>query len=84
MKKLISFALVVIMIASLFTLCVSFVFAEGEYDAEVLNADGTKIADLNLSELTDFAPAGTKMAGWDGYTIKLLKDVTTANTVFLV
>ena len=84
MKKLISFALVVIMIASLFTLCVSFVFAEGEYDAEVLNAEGTKIADLNLSELTDFGAAGTKMAGWDGYTIKLLKDVTTANSVFLV
>ena len=84
MKKLISFALVVIMIASLFTLCVSFVFAEGEYDAEVLDAEGTKIADLNLSELTDFGAAGTKMAGWDGYTIKLLKDVTTANSVFLV
>ena len=84
MKKLISFALAVIMIASLFTLCVLFVFAEGEYDAEVLNAEGTKIVDLNLSELTDFGAAGTKMAGWDGYTIKLLKDVTTANTVFLV
>lgn len=84
MKKLISFALVVIMIASLFTLCVSFVFAEGEYDAEVLDAEGTKIADLNLSELMDFGAAGTKMAGWDGYTIKLLKDVTTANSVFLV
>lgn len=84
MKKLISFALAVIMIASLFTLCVLFAFAEGEYDAEVLNAEGTKIADLNLSELTDFGAAGTKMAGWDGYTIKLLKDVTTANTVFLV
>ncbi len=84
MKKLISFALVVIMIASLFTLCVSFVFAEGEYDAEVLDAEGTKIADLNLSELTNFGAAGTKMAGWDGYTIKLLKDVTTANSVFLV
>ena len=84
MKKLISFALAVIMIASLFTLCVLFVFAEGEYDAEVLNAEGTKIADLNLSELTDFGAAGTKMAGWDGYTIKLLKDVTTANTVYLV
>ena len=84
MKKLISFALAVSMIASLFTLCVLFVFAEGEYDAEVLNAEGTKIADLNLSELTDFGAAGTKMAGWDGYTIKLLKDVTTANTVYLV
>ena len=84
MKKLISFALAVIMIASLFTLCVLFAFAEGEYDAEVLNAEGTKIADLNLSELTDFGAAGTKMAGWDGYTIKLLKDVTTANTVYLV
>ena len=84
MKKLISFALAVIMIASLFTLCVLFVFAEGEYDAEVLNAEGTKIADLNLSELTNFGAAGTKMAGWDGYTIKLLKDITTANTVYLV
>ena len=84
MKKLISLALAVIMIASLFTLCMLFVFAEGEYDTEVLNAEGTKIADLNLSELTDFGAAGTKMAGWDGYTIKLLKDVTTANTVYLV
>ncbi len=84
MKKLISFALAVVMIASLFTLCAPFVFAEGEFDAEVLNAEGTKISDLNLSDLKDFGSAGTKMATWDGYTIKLLKDVTTANTVFLV
>ena len=86
MKKLLSFALAVIMIASLFTVCSLFVFAEGEpaYDAEVLNVDGTKIADLNFSDLKDFGAAGTKMADWDGYTIKLLKDITTENTIHLV
>lgn len=84
MKRFLSITLALIMILSFSVIGNTVTFAEEQpaYDAEVLNPDGTKAADLNLSELSNFAPARAKVA--DGQTVRLLKDVSTAKTVFLV
>lgn len=89
MKKFLSLLLAIVMVLSLLTVNTA-VFAEGEptYDAELLNAEGTKVADLNLSELCgDFhtvKPTWESKSIQDGYTIKLLKDVALTSPVILI
>ena len=78
--------LAAVLVLSLFAVNTA-VFAEDApaYDAEVLGADGTKVADLNLADLcVSWNDSAAKMAAWDGYTIKLLKDVTLTSQVILV
>lgn len=84
MKRFLSITLALIMILSLAIIGNTATFAEDvpAYDAEILDANGNKVGDLNLSDLSNFGPAREKVA--DGQTVRLLKDVTTANTVYLV
>ena len=85
MKKFVALLLATLMVFSLFAVN-TVVFAEDApaYDAEVLNTDGEKAADLNLSDLCSWNDSAAKMEAWDGYTIKLLKDVELTSEVFLV
>ena len=78
--------LAAVLVLSLFAVNTA-VFAEDApaYDAEVLGADGTKVADLNLADLcVGWEDSATKMAAWDGCTIRLLRDVTLESQVILV
>ena len=78
--------LAAVLVLSLFAVNTA-VFAEDApaYDAEVLGADGTKVADLNLADLcVGWEDSATKMAAWDGCTIRLLRDVTLTSQVILV
>lgn len=86
MKRFLSLLLATVMVFSLLAVN-TVVFAEDApaYDAEVLNTDGEKAADLNLSDLcVSWNDSAAKMAAWNGYTIKLLKDVTLTSQVILV
>ena len=84
MKKFVALLLAALMVFSLFAVNTVVFAEEPVYDAEVLGADGIKVDDLNLSELCSWNDSAAKMAAWDGYTIKLLKDVTLTSEVFLV
>ena len=78
--------LAAVLVLSLFAVNTA-VFAEDApaYDAEVLGADGTKVADLNLADLcVGWEDSATKMAAWDGCTIRLLRDVALESQVILV
>ena len=86
MKRFLSMLLAAVLVLSLFAVNTA-VFAEDApaYDAEVLGADGTKVADLNLADLcVGWEDSATKMAAWDGCTIRLLRDVTLESQVILV
>ena len=86
MKRFLSMLLAAVLVLSLFAVNTA-VFAEDApaYDAEVLGADGTKVADLNLADLcVGWEDSATKMAAWDGCTIRLLRDVTLTSQVILV
>ena len=84
MKKFVALLLATLMVFSLFAVNTAVFAEEPAYDAEVLGADGEKAADLNLSELSGWDVSAEKMAGWNGYTIRLLRDVTLTRQVSLV
>ena len=84
MKKFVALLLATLMVFSLFAVNTAVFAEEPVYDAEVLGADGIKVDDLNLSDLCSWNDSAAKMAAWDGYTIKLLKDVKLTSEVFLV
>ena len=84
MKKFVALLLAALMVFSLFAVNTAVFAEEPAYDAEVLGADGEKVADLNLSELSGWDVSAEKMAGWNGYTIRLLKDVVLSAEVYLV
>ena len=85
MKKFVALLLAALMVFSLFAVNTVVFAEEPVYDAEVLGADGKKAADLNLSELcVSWNDSAAKMAAWNGYTIRLLRDVALESQVILV